>query len=151
MKISKISVVGYSKLNDFKTKNCTGSNTQINGLNELNNLRGASFGLFFKGIKTVHLNEDEANAEKDMNDAKDLMDKKDEEIPVFKFPKPSEKLLNYEPFNRNSIKIEENPLENFEIYSKNLFELNSHNIPRKINNSTIDDDEIGVLMTECQK
>ena len=64
---------------------------------------------------------------------------KEDEIPIFKFPKPSEKLLNYQPFNRNSIKIEENPLENFEIYSKNLFELNSHNIPRKINNSTINE------------
>ena len=69
---------------------------------------------------------------------KDDEDKKDEEIPVFKFPKPSEKLLNYEPFNRNSIKIEENPLENFEIYSKNLYEFNLDNIPKKQNN-TIND------------
>ena len=60
---------------------------------------------------------------------------KEEEIPIFKFPKPSEKLLNYQPFNRNSIKIEENPLENFEVYPKTLFELNSHNISRKLNSS----------------
>ena len=64
---------------------------------------------------------------------------KEEEIPIFKFPKPSEKLLNYQPFNRNSIKIEENPLENFEIYPKNIYEFNLHNIPRKINNSSLND------------
>ena len=62
---------------------------------------------------------------------KDDEDQKDEEIPVFKFPKPSEKLLNYEPFNRNSIKIEENPMENFEIYSKNLYEFNTNSIAQK--------------------
>ena len=70
---------------------------------------------------------------------KDDEDKKDEEIPVFKFPKPSEKLLNYEPFNRNSIKIEDNPLENFEIYSKNLYEFNLNIVPRKQNNTNIND------------
>ena len=66
-------------------------------------------------------------------------DKKEEEIPVFKFPKPSEKLVNYEPFNRNSIKIEDNPLENFEIYSKNLYEFNLNIVPRKQNNTNIND------------
>ena len=64
---------------------------------------------------------------------------KEEEIPIFKFPKPSEKLLNYQPFNRNSIKIEENPLANLEIYPKNIFEFNLHNISRKINNSSLNE------------
>ena len=68
---------------------------------------------------------------------KEEEDNKEEEIPIFKFPKPSEKLLNYEPLNRNLIKIEENPLENFEIYPKNLYDLNLHNIPRRPNNITV--------------
>jgi len=64
-------------------------------------------------------------------------DNKDEEISIFKFPKPSEKLLNYEHFNRNSIKIEINPLENFEIYPKNFYELYMNHIIRKPNGITI--------------
>ena len=70
---------------------------------------------------------------------KDEEENKEEEIPAFKFPKPSEKLLNFQPFNRNSIKIEEDPLENFEIYPKSLFEFNQHNIQRKINNPKINE------------
>ena len=62
-------------------------------------------------------------------------DKKEEEIPVFKFPKPSEKLINYEPFNRNSIIIDENPLENFELYPKFIYDLN--NTPSIKQNSII--------------
>ena len=70
---------------------------------------------------------------------KDEDENKEEEIQIFKFPKPSEKLLNYQPFNRNSIKIEENPLKNFEIFPKNLFDFNLHNIPRKTNNTKINE------------
>ena len=55
---------------------------------------------------------------------KDEEENKDEELPIFKFPKPSEKLLNYEPFNKNLIKIEVNPLENFEFFPKSLYDLN---------------------------
>ena len=62
---------------------------------------------------------------------------KDEEITTFKLPKPSEKYLNYEYFNRNSIKLEENILENFELYPKNLYELNINNIPKKQVGTTI--------------
>jgi len=62
---------------------------------------------------------------------------KDEEIATFKLPKPSEKFLNYEYFNRNSINLEENPLEKFEIYPKNLYEFNINNIPKKQGNTTI--------------
>ena len=66
-------------------------------------------------------------------------EEEDEEIPIFKCPKLPEKLTNYEPFNRNSVKIEENPIENFEIYPKNLYEVNINNLTRKFNNSTIKD------------
>ena len=66
-------------------------------------------------------------------------EEEDEEIPIFKCPKLPEKLINYEPFNRNSVKIEENPIENFEIYPKNLYEVNINNFTRKFNNSTIRD------------
>ena len=66
-------------------------------------------------------------------------EEEDEDIPIFKYPKPPEKLLNYEPFNRNSIKIEEDPFENFEIYPKNLYEINMSNYSRRFNNGTIRD------------
>ena len=65
----------------------------------------------------------------------DEEDNKEEEIPAFKFPKPSEKLINYEPFNRNSIIIDENPLENFELYPKFIYDLN--NTPSIKQNSII--------------
>ena len=84
--------------------------------------------LKYKDKKTSEFKEENKKWRKEEKD-------KEEEIPIFKFPKPSEKLLNYQPFNRNSIKIEENPLEKFEIYPKTLFELNFHNIPKKINNT----------------
>ena len=58
-------------------------------------------------------------------------DNKEDEIPIFNFPKPSEKLLNYEPFNKSLIKIEPNPLDEFEIYPKKLLEFNKNNCPRK--------------------
>ena len=64
-------------------------------------------------------------------------DNKEDEIPIFNFPKPSEKLLNYEPFNKSLIKIEPNPLDEFEIYPKKLFEFNKINCPRKPYNTTI--------------
>jgi hypothetical protein len=82
--------------------------------------------------------------DKKMSDYKDenkkwKKEEEDEEIPIFKYPKPPEKLLNYEPFNRNSVKIEENPIDNFEIFPKNLYETNINNYSRKFNNSTIRD------------
>lgn len=46
----------------------------------------------------------------------------EEELPMFKFPKLSEKINNFDSFNRNLIDSEENPLENFELYPKNIFE-----------------------------
>jgi len=46
----------------------------------------------------------------------------EEELPMFKFPKISEKINNIDSFNRNLIDSEENPLENFELYPKNIFE-----------------------------
>ena len=58
-------------------------------------------------------------------------DDEDEEMPIFQFPKVPEKLLNYEPFNKNSVKIEENPIENFEMYPNNIFEINMNNFTRK--------------------
>jgi len=64
-------------------------------------------------------------------------DNKEEEIPIFTFPKPSEKLLNYQPFNKSLIKIESNPLDDFGVYPKKLFELNKNNFPRKSNSTTI--------------
>ena len=90
--------------------NSTGSNNEIN-IKEINKLVSN-------------------NSNKDKTD-------KDEEIATFKLPKPSEKLLNYQYFSRNSIKLEDNPLENFEIYPKNLYELNINNIPKKQGGTTI--------------
>ena len=58
-------------------------------------------------------------------------DDEDEKIPIFQFPKLPEKLLNYEPFNKNSVKIEENPIENFELYPNKIYEKNMNNFARK--------------------
>ena len=65
-----------------------------------------------------------------------------EEIPIFNFPKPPEKLLNYQSFDKSSIKIEENPLENFEIYPKKLYELKINNFSRKLKNDEIRNENI---------
>ena len=46
----------------------------------------------------------------------------EEELPLFKFSNPSENKKDFESFNRSSITLEENPLENFEFYPKNLYE-----------------------------
>ena len=78
--------------------------------------------------------EDNYRRKKDEDD--DDEENKDEEIPIFIFPKLSES-FNYEPFNGNSIDIEENPLDNFDLYPKNLYEVNS--IPKKINNLSVSD------------
>ena len=51
----------------------------------------------------------------------------EEELPMDKIPKP-EKMQNFEPFNRNLVKIESNPLENFDLYPKNLFGKTNSNI-----------------------
>ena len=61
----------------------------------------------------------------------------EEDIPIFKFPQLPEKLINYEPFNRNSIELEENPLENFEIFPNYLYELNIHYFSKKQNSTHI--------------
>ena len=90
--------------------NSTGSNNEIN-IKEINKL-----------VSNI------TNREKN---------EKEEEITNFKLPKPSEKFLNYEYFNRNSIKMEVNPLENFEIYPKNLYELNINNLSKKQGDITI--------------
>ena len=49
-------------------------------------------------------------------------DKKEEEFPPIKIPKPSQ--IKIEPFNKKSIKIEENPLDSFNIYPKNPYDIN---------------------------
>ena len=80
-------------------------------------------------------------------------DKKEEEIPVFKFPKPSEKLVNYEPFNRNSITIEDNPLENFELYPKCIYDLNNAPSVKKnsitLSNSMFNNIENALSIKSC--
>ncbi len=70
-----------------------------------------------------------------------------EEIPIFNFPKPPEKLLNYQPFNKSSIKIEDNPLDNFEIYPKKLFELKINNFSRKLENDEVRNDNIEKVLS----
>ena len=45
----------------------------------------------------------------------------EEELPMFKFPKLPEKVHRFQPFNRSLVKLEPNPLENFDLYPKNLF------------------------------
>ena len=87
--------------------------------------------LKYKDNKISEYKEDNKKWKKD--------EEEDEEIPIFKCPKLPEKIINYETFNRNSVKIEENPIENFEIYPKNLYEININNLTRKFNNTTIRD------------
>ena len=69
-------------------------------------------------------------------------DKKDDEFSPIKIPKPSQK-INIEPFNRKSIKIEENPLDNFDAYPKNPYDINLNinkkNPPTPINESIHND------------
>ena len=66
---------------------------------------------------------------KSMEEAKN----EEDDIVNVKFPKKSEKLLNFEPFDRSLVKIEENPLDNFDLYPKNLFGNNNINGIRKNN------------------
>ena len=63
----------------------------------------------------------------------------DDEIHIFQFPKVPEKSLNYEPFNKNYVKFEENPLENFELYPNNIYEINMNNVARKTYSSPKND------------
>ena len=66
---------------------------------------------------------------------KEEEDDEDEKIPIFQFPKVPEKLLNYETFDKNSVKIEENPLENFELFPNKIYEVNMYNFKRRNYNS----------------
>jgi len=53
----------------------------------------------------------------------------EEELPSFKFLRPAEKVNDFEqPFNRKLVTIEPNPLDNFELYPKNLFGNAKHNL-----------------------
>ena len=61
----------------------------------------------------------------------------DEELPILKLPKLSEKKNNFESFNRNLIDLEENPLENFDLYPKNLFEKGKSNLSRVAKESSV--------------
>ena len=69
-------------------------------------------------------------------------DKKDGEFSPLKIPKPSQK-INIEPFNRKTIKIEENPIDNFDAYPKFPYDLNltqnKKNPPTPINESIHND------------
>ena len=65
---------------------------------------------------------------KSMEEAKN----EEDDMMYAKFPKKSEKLLNFEPFDRSLVKIEENPLDNFDLYPNNLFG-NNTNESRKNN------------------
>lgn len=78
----------------------------------------SSSGLKFK----EQLNSDKKENSKKWE--KEEEDKPEEEFPIVKFPKPSEKLQYFEQFNKNLIKIETNPLENFEFFPKSLYDLN---------------------------
>ena len=52
-------------------------------------------------------------------------------------PKLSEKKNNFESFNRNLIDLEENPLENFDLYPKNLFVKGKSNLSRVAKESSV--------------
>ena len=77
------------------------------------------------------------NKEKQTN-----LQKKDEDFSPLKIPKPSQK-INIEPFNRKTIKIEENPIDNFDAYPKNPYDINLNinkkNPPTPINESIHND------------
>lgn len=66
---------------------------------------------------------------------KSIEESKNEEDDMMyaKFPKKSERLLNFEPFDRSLVKIEENPLDNFDLFPTNLFRSNIPNDIRKNN------------------
>ena len=71
-------------------------------------------------------------------------EKKEDEFPLTKIPKPPQK-INIEPFNRKSIKIEENPLDSFNTYPKNPYDINLISQKKNINtsiNESINNDNI---------
>ena len=70
------------------------------------------------------------NLEEKLEEAKN---EEEEELPFFKFSELSEKKQNFESFNRNSIELEENPLENFEFYPKSLFEKGKNKVTKVSN------------------
>ena len=46
------------------------------------------------------------------------------DLHLIPFPQPSPSLMNFRPFDKSLVKIESNPLEKFDLYPNNLYELN---------------------------
>lgn len=72
---------------------------------------------------------------------------KDDFGPLLKIQKFQDKLLNYEFFDKNSLKIKDNHLENFEVFPKNLYNLDATSISKiilssKKNETTKNNDDI---------
>lgn len=74
------------------------------------------------------------NKEKQINEQESKW-QKEEDCHSIKIAKPTQK-LSYEPFNRNIVKLDENPMDNFEVYPRNLYEINL-NLPKKVTSTTI--------------
>ena len=95
-----------------KSKDSSPKLTESNGSNSLN-IRNIN--KFVSNIAQQNI-----NIQFKLEEAKN---EEEEELPIIKLPKLSEKINGLESFNRNLIDLEEeNPLENFNLYPKNIFE-----------------------------
>ena len=112
----------------FNIKNINKLLTNINSYKPLkkDNYIFKNYSIFNRQKQKIQIYKNEYNEKFKKNVEED----EEEIFSFFKFPEPSLKLLNYEPFNRDCIKIEENPLDNFEIYPKNLYEINTNFIKK---------------------
>lgn len=76
--------------------------------------------------------------DKQMNECQELtksnVKEEEDKYCSVKIPRPPK--ITFIPFNRNTIKIEENPLISFEAYPKSLFDINL-DLPKKVNSTSI--------------
>jgi hypothetical protein len=73
----------------------------------------------------------------------------EEELPMFKFPKLPEKVHRFQPFNRSLVKLEPNPLENFDLYPKNLFGNVRYNLSVPNSNKYLNNIENIIKLKSC--
>ena len=73
----------------------------------------------------------------------------EEELPVFQFPMPPEKVHHFQPFNRRLVKLEPNPLDHFDLYPKNLFENVRYNSSVANSNKYLNNIENIIKLKSC--
>ena len=96
-----------------KLSESTGSSTSLNINKLVSNIDQQNINIEIKLASPPNV--------KFKNKLEEAKNEEEEELPKFKFPKPSQTIHNFEPFNRSLIKIEVNPLEKFDLYPKNIF------------------------------